>query len=385
MARKAAGSLKDITTTGPSAEMGIGGFAGALKAYQDGTAEVRGLLLGEVATIFECNFCRSVFRSIELFVEHKRLYCGSKFSVAANEAAQAQSSSHGEHGLLLLLCTGLSSASTKQKSMEEQKVFDVQNYVSTCLAEYQKHLPTDRVLFEPELADLPQPVTSQSNWSRKSKSQTTPKPDNVTTASSKAKGRDEDRPLNRSSSSASKGNECPKAQRTAAVGQADSREREVPDLRGRRRVRNAGGPTTPSSSASSSVLTETQKYTQSTEVHETASLPEAGELLLHRTGTARDAALAWSAANIAGSKALERQSLEGSLPRKIIETSADRASGGGEDARHLETKQHALTTPIDAFKKQPGSEEARVSPSAVAGAKDVQLPPTHTCPSKERA
>ncbi|KAM7361173.1 uncharacterized protein ACRADG_010323 [Cochliomyia hominivorax] len=54
------------------------GFREAKKAYENGTDEVRFLLLEECSLIYECNVCRNMFRSLEIFFSHKNKYCKIK-------------------------------------------------------------------------------------------------------------------------------------------------------------------------------------------------------------------------------------------------------------------------------------------------------------------
>ncbi|XP_046804995.1 zinc finger protein 800 [Lucilia cuprina] len=51
------------------------GFWEAKKAYENGTEEVRRLLIQECSLIYECNMCRNMFRSLANFISHKRSYC----------------------------------------------------------------------------------------------------------------------------------------------------------------------------------------------------------------------------------------------------------------------------------------------------------------------
>ncbi|XP_037827947.1 zinc finger protein 800-like isoform X1 [Lucilia sericata] len=51
------------------------GFWEAKKAYENGTDEVRRLLIQECSLIYECNMCRNMFRSLANFISHKRSYC----------------------------------------------------------------------------------------------------------------------------------------------------------------------------------------------------------------------------------------------------------------------------------------------------------------------
>ncbi|XP_065354291.1 zinc finger protein 800 [Calliphora vicina] len=51
------------------------GFWEAKKAYENGTDEVRRLLMQECSIIYECNVCRNMFRSLANFISHKRSYC----------------------------------------------------------------------------------------------------------------------------------------------------------------------------------------------------------------------------------------------------------------------------------------------------------------------
>jgi hypothetical protein len=55
--------------------IGNRGIEGAVKAYNDGTDEVKDLLKYECEMIFECRYCRNLFRSIPTFLSHKRQFC----------------------------------------------------------------------------------------------------------------------------------------------------------------------------------------------------------------------------------------------------------------------------------------------------------------------
>jgi hypothetical protein len=49
-----------------------------LNAVHYGTPEVRYLLRESCDFIFECKYCKNLFRAIPNFIAHKRIYCGEK-------------------------------------------------------------------------------------------------------------------------------------------------------------------------------------------------------------------------------------------------------------------------------------------------------------------
>jgi hypothetical protein len=55
--------------------LGSKNVRGIIKSVTDGTAEVKDLILNECDVIFECKSCRSLFRSLCNFLEHKRQFC----------------------------------------------------------------------------------------------------------------------------------------------------------------------------------------------------------------------------------------------------------------------------------------------------------------------
>uniref|UniRef100_A0AC34GVM6 C2H2-type domain-containing protein n=1 Tax=Panagrolaimus sp. ES5 TaxID=591445 RepID=A0AC34GVM6_9BILA len=74
------GNLQDDPTSDMhTMNIGNRGFEGSVKAWNDGTDEVKDLLKYECEMIYECRltnrFCRSLFRSIPNFLSHKRQYC----------------------------------------------------------------------------------------------------------------------------------------------------------------------------------------------------------------------------------------------------------------------------------------------------------------------
>ncbi|XP_005175497.2 uncharacterized protein LOC101888282 [Musca domestica] len=74
---------EDISLLRQPMRTALTGFLEAKKAYENGTDEVRRLLLHECSIIYECNVCRNMFRSLVNFISHKRIYC--KLSAEGNQ------------------------------------------------------------------------------------------------------------------------------------------------------------------------------------------------------------------------------------------------------------------------------------------------------------
>ena len=56
-------------------DIGVTGAVQVAKCLQEGTEELRDLLLYECDLIYECKICRSLFRGLANFISHKRVYC----------------------------------------------------------------------------------------------------------------------------------------------------------------------------------------------------------------------------------------------------------------------------------------------------------------------
>ncbi|XP_073819050.1 uncharacterized protein [Musca autumnalis] len=74
--------MEDVSLLRQPMRTALTGFQEAKKAYENGTEEVRRLLLHECSIIYECNVCRNMFRSLVNFISHKRIYC--KLSAEGN-------------------------------------------------------------------------------------------------------------------------------------------------------------------------------------------------------------------------------------------------------------------------------------------------------------
>ncbi|MFH4973644.1 hypothetical protein AB6A40_000353 [Gnathostoma spinigerum] len=65
----------DVTLLQQTLPTGSDGIEGVIKYLSDGTVEIRNLVQNECDIIFECRFCRNMFRSVINFVSHKRAFC----------------------------------------------------------------------------------------------------------------------------------------------------------------------------------------------------------------------------------------------------------------------------------------------------------------------
>ena len=72
----------------PTLATGLDGVESVSRFYRDGTDEVKTLLRNECTLIYECCFCRSLFRSIINFVAHKRTACRSLCSTVGRLEAE---------------------------------------------------------------------------------------------------------------------------------------------------------------------------------------------------------------------------------------------------------------------------------------------------------
>ncbi|XP_013102480.2 zinc finger protein 800 [Stomoxys calcitrans] len=70
---------EDVSLLRQPMRTALNGFLEAKRAYENGTDEVRRLLLHECFLLYECNVCRNIFRSLVNFISHKRNYCKRPF------------------------------------------------------------------------------------------------------------------------------------------------------------------------------------------------------------------------------------------------------------------------------------------------------------------
>ncbi|XP_061390462.1 uncharacterized protein LOC133325754 [Musca vetustissima] len=82
---------EDVSLLRQPMRTALTGFLEAKKAYENGTDEVRRLLLHECSIIYECNVCRNMFRSLVNFISHKRIYC--KLSAEGNHRPYSDNNS----------------------------------------------------------------------------------------------------------------------------------------------------------------------------------------------------------------------------------------------------------------------------------------------------
>ncbi|KAI1697075.1 zinc finger protein [Ditylenchus destructor] len=68
---------KDPTAQYPTLATGLDGIDSVVRFWSNGTEEVKNLLKNECTVIYECSYCRSLFRSIINFLSHKRTICRS--------------------------------------------------------------------------------------------------------------------------------------------------------------------------------------------------------------------------------------------------------------------------------------------------------------------
>ncbi|KAL7072491.1 hypothetical protein ACQ4LE_007941 [Meloidogyne hapla] len=69
--------IKDPASQVPTLSAGGSGVDSIVRYYQNGTDEVKNLLKNECCMIYECSYCRALFRSIINFIAHKRTICRS--------------------------------------------------------------------------------------------------------------------------------------------------------------------------------------------------------------------------------------------------------------------------------------------------------------------
>nr|CAD2202208.1 unnamed protein product [Meloidogyne enterolobii] len=69
--------IKDPASQVPTLSTGSSGVDSIVRYYQNGTEEVKNLLKNECCVIYECSYCRALFRSIINFIAHKRTICRS--------------------------------------------------------------------------------------------------------------------------------------------------------------------------------------------------------------------------------------------------------------------------------------------------------------------
>ncbi|XP_037564567.1 zinc finger protein 800 [Dermacentor silvarum] len=55
--------------------LGVQGVQQIIRCMNDGSREVKDVLLNECSVLFECKVCRSIFRSLANLLAHKRIYC----------------------------------------------------------------------------------------------------------------------------------------------------------------------------------------------------------------------------------------------------------------------------------------------------------------------
>ncbi|XP_037029904.1 zinc finger protein 800 [Bradysia coprophila] len=72
--------IRDLSILQKPIQTSITGFKEVVKAYKDGTEEIKLLLSNECDIIYECKACRNIFRSLANFISHKRTYCTTNFN-----------------------------------------------------------------------------------------------------------------------------------------------------------------------------------------------------------------------------------------------------------------------------------------------------------------
>ncbi|KAL7022126.1 hypothetical protein ACKWTF_012142 [Chironomus riparius] len=72
----------DLTLLRRPITTSITGLEEVLRAYNDGTNELKKLLSKECDLIYECKVCRNIFRSLTNFISHKRVYCRNTFNAS---------------------------------------------------------------------------------------------------------------------------------------------------------------------------------------------------------------------------------------------------------------------------------------------------------------
>ncbi|XP_070503672.1 putative leucine-rich repeat-containing protein DDB_G0290503 [Chironomus tepperi] len=72
----------DLTLLRRPIATSITGLEEVLRAYKDGTNELKKLLSKECDLIYECKVCRNIFRSLTNFISHKRVYCRNAFNAS---------------------------------------------------------------------------------------------------------------------------------------------------------------------------------------------------------------------------------------------------------------------------------------------------------------
>ncbi|XP_072042340.1 LOW QUALITY PROTEIN: uncharacterized protein [Amphiura filiformis] len=86
---------RDVTILNPPAHAARQGVSQIFDVLISGTPFVRQLLLQETDVIFECRACRSLFRGLLNFVDHKKNFCTMRVGVENAIAASAQSAPSG--------------------------------------------------------------------------------------------------------------------------------------------------------------------------------------------------------------------------------------------------------------------------------------------------
>lgn len=83
-------ATEDVASLQQTIPTGADGIEGVLGFWESSTVEVKNLLKKECDIIYECRYCRNLFRSLINFVSHKRTYCrGFHEAISSSKAAAA--------------------------------------------------------------------------------------------------------------------------------------------------------------------------------------------------------------------------------------------------------------------------------------------------------
>lgn len=86
------GDRTDVAELQQPMQIGTRGVQMILKCMQNGTEEMKNLLLSECDVIFECKVCRSLFRGLPNLLCHKRSYCIEQYVEDRKDFPQATAS-----------------------------------------------------------------------------------------------------------------------------------------------------------------------------------------------------------------------------------------------------------------------------------------------------
>ncbi|KAJ6633885.1 Zinc finger protein [Pseudolycoriella hygida] len=114
--------IGDVSILQKPIRTSVTGFKEVVKAYEDGTNEIKLLLENEADLMYECRVCRNIFRSFYSFYIHKRDFCKERFNASYHFVFPAYD--QGVATMVEQLDTQLNSSETKENAKDLSSISD---------------------------------------------------------------------------------------------------------------------------------------------------------------------------------------------------------------------------------------------------------------------